>query len=62
MTRPTIDQRPGALPEIRTDRSDIIYTIAPTGTHRHADLVLRCDANGDVWASLARTIHSEPAR
>jgi hypothetical protein len=47
-----IDQRPGALPQITSDGVSIEYALVLPGTKNRTQLVLRCDAAGDVWASI----------
>jgi hypothetical protein len=47
-----IDQRPGALPQITSDGVNIAYALVLPGTKNRTQLVLRCDAAGDVWASI----------
>jgi len=48
----TLDGRPGALPDIHTDVRGITYVMAPSGAPRSKQLVIRCDADGEVWASI----------
>ena len=51
----------GALPEIRATDDSIVYYIEIAGGHarirsnrepRASHLVLRCDAEGNIWVSL----------
>jgi hypothetical protein len=53
MTRQALDRTPGPLPEIRTDDANIIFAMVPSGTRRGEQLVIRCDANGEIWMSIA---------
>jgi hypothetical protein len=53
--RKTIDQRPGAPPEIRAEGDSVTFHLAIAGLDDRARLVIRCDADGEVWASLAGT-------
>jgi len=48
--RKTLDQRPGAVPEIRAD-GDVVFYCLDVRTE-HARLIIRCDPNGNVSASL----------
>jgi hypothetical protein len=50
--RQTLDQKPGSLPEIRAGEGNITFTMAPTGRPRGEQLVIRCDANGEIWISI----------
>jgi hypothetical protein len=54
--RQILDRQPGVLPEIRTDTRNITFTMAPPGTAAGEQLVIRCDANGDVWLSIRGTM------
>jgi hypothetical protein len=51
-TQQTIDRRPGLLPDIRTDDGGITFVIVPRGAPHQEQLVIRCDDNGEVWASI----------
>ena len=51
--RLTIDQRPGSLPEIRTDDASIIFAMSVPGVPRSEHLIIRCDAHGDIWIAIA---------
>jgi hypothetical protein len=46
------DERPGAVPDIRTDEQGITFVMAPTGTPRGDELVIRCDVNGEIWVAI----------
>lgn len=47
-----IDQRPGPLPRISADGTNIAYALLLAGTRGRTELVLRCDAEGDIWVSI----------
>jgi hypothetical protein len=51
-TQQTLDRQPGTLPDIRTDDGGITFVIVPPGAPHHDGLVIRCDDNGEVWASI----------
>jgi hypothetical protein len=51
--RPTVDERPGSLPEIRTDDASITFAMGVSGIPRGQHLVIRCDADGEIWISIA---------
>jgi hypothetical protein len=51
--RKTIDQRPGSVPEIRADGDAVTFRLEIAGVHAGARLVIRCDSDGTVWASMA---------
>jgi hypothetical protein len=48
--RKALDQRPGAVPEIRAD-GDVVFFCLEVRTE-HARLIIRCDPDGSVSASL----------
>ena len=50
--RQTSDQRRGAIPDIRTDVGGITFVMIPPGTPGGERLVIRCDADGEVWISI----------
>jgi hypothetical protein len=50
--RHTFDQRPGSVPVIRTNKGGITFVIVPAGTPKGEHLVIRCDADGEVWISI----------
>jgi hypothetical protein len=52
--RQTVDQRPGSAPDIRSDRGGITFIMAPSGTPKSEALVIRCDAHGEIWVSIAQ--------
>lgn len=49
-----VDHHRGRIPEIRTASDSILYYIDVVDGSRRPRLIIRCDANGDVWAALAR--------
>jgi hypothetical protein len=52
--RQTLDQRPGSAPDIRSDHGGITFIMAPAGTPKGEALVIRCDADGEIWVSIGR--------
>jgi hypothetical protein len=50
--RLTIDERPGPLPEIRADGDSVTFALPLDKVEEGVRLVLRCDASGNVWASI----------
>ena len=51
--RRVLDLRPGAMPEIRADGDCITYRLEIAGIQAGGRLIIRCDPDGSVWASLA---------
>ena len=49
-----LDGRPGSLPVIHTSTKDVTFVMAPLGAPNGDQLVIRCDANGEVWISIRR--------
>lgn len=48
--RKTLDRRSGTVPEIRVDGDSVIFCLdVPT---EHGRLLIRCNHDGTVWASL----------
>ena len=47
-----MDQRPGSTPEIRADGDTVTFRLEIAGVNAGAKLVIRCDADGTVWASM----------
>jgi hypothetical protein len=41
------------MPEIRADAGSITFLMAPTRLPDQARLVIRCDADGELWVSIA---------
>jgi hypothetical protein len=58
-TRKTLDRHPGAIPEIRADGDNVTFRIEVIGEADDTRLVLRCDAEGEVWVAIeaAGAIH-----
>ena len=52
--RRTLDERPGAVPEIRADGDAVLFCLRVYATQ--AQLIIRCEPDGTVRAS----IESEP--
>lgn len=48
----TLDRQPGSLPDIRTNNGGITFVMTPPGSPRGDQLVIRCDADGEVWISI----------
>jgi hypothetical protein len=55
----------GALPEIRLQGESVVFYLDIASSHGASRLVLRCDADGSVWASVeesaSRDRHSDAA-
>jgi hypothetical protein len=47
-----IDRRPGSLPDIRTNIGGITFVMVPLGPSKGKQLVIRCDADGEIWISI----------
>jgi hypothetical protein len=47
-----IDQRPGPLPEIRADGDNVTFALPLNEVEEGLRLMLRCDVDGNVWASI----------
>jgi hypothetical protein len=50
--RPTFDERPGPIPDIRTNDGCVTFVMKPAGTPRGTQLVIRCDAGGEIWIAI----------
>lgn len=50
--RQAIDQRPGSLPDIRSELCGITFTMVPVGIPKEEPLVIRCDTDGEIWVSI----------
>jgi len=51
--RKSLDLRPGPMPEITADGNSVTFHL-PIPRGRDANrLVIRCDADGNVWAAIA---------
>jgi hypothetical protein len=57
--RRSLDSRPGSLPEIRSLGSSVKFLIEVRTVRDSPRLVLRCDDDGNVWASIATPHRSE---
>jgi hypothetical protein len=53
-TQKLLDLRPGTLPEIRADGDRITYRLEIAGAQAGGRLIIRCDADGEIWASIDR--------
>ena len=51
--RKTVDQRPGSMPDIRTDDGRVTFHLDIAGVRAGARLIIRCDGDGTVRASIA---------
>jgi hypothetical protein len=49
--RRTLDQRPGPLPDIQMDGDSVTFTF-DLADPLHAQLVVRCDPDGGLYAAL----------
>jgi hypothetical protein len=58
--RRRLDGRPGTLPEIRSLGSSVKFLIDVRAVRESARLVLRCDDDGNVWASIAPSRNEAP--
>ena len=47
-----LDGRPGSLPLIRTDTRSITFVMTLPGVRPDERLVIRCDAEGEMWISI----------
>jgi len=52
ITRKVLDGRPGALPMIHAQGTDVVFQLNIAGVGGDPRLVLRCDANGSIWVSI----------
>ena len=53
------DHRAGPVPEIRADGDSIVFYMHVAGIHQQPRLIIRCDGDGSVWASIASERPSE---
>jgi hypothetical protein len=51
--RRLLDRQAGQVPEIRVEGDSVTFCLEIAGTGKSRRLVLRCDADGNVWASVA---------
>jgi hypothetical protein len=57
--RRSLDSHPGSLPEIRSVGSSVKFFIDVRTVRRSPRLVLRCDDDGNVWASIVASNRNE---
>lgn len=57
--RETTDQRPGSMPDIRTNAGSITFIMTTGRVSNQARLVIRCDGDGELWVSIAPAPHAE---
>ena len=50
--RRLLDRQAGQVPEIRVEGDNVTFCLDIAGTGKSRRLVLRCDADGNVWASV----------
>jgi hypothetical protein len=50
--RTKLDTQPGALPIIRADGDTVVFHLGVVGVQKGACVLVRCDEDGNVWASL----------
>jgi hypothetical protein len=60
--RESIDQRPGSLPDIRTNAGSITFALNPARVPHHARLMIRCAPDGELWVSIAPASTNHPER
>jgi hypothetical protein len=48
----SLDDRPGALPDITSDEDSVTFEVRIVGP-QPARLRLRCDVRGDIWLAIA---------
>jgi len=51
--RKIADQQPGPPPEIRIKGDSVTFGLKMTGGPSGARLIIRCDGEGNVWASIS---------
>ena len=51
-SRRSLDHCPGPLPVIRTDGERVDFFLDIVGVQAGVHLVIRCDPDGRVWASI----------
>jgi hypothetical protein len=57
--RRTLDQRPGPLPDIQMNGDSVTFTFE-LADPPHAQLVVRCDPDGEVYAALSERQQRPP--
>lgn len=60
MARKAFDHRPGPLPDIQMDADSVTYAF-DLADLAHARLLIRCDAHGEVWASISPAAATPPS-
>jgi hypothetical protein len=50
--RKALDQRPGPVPEIRANGDSVTFRLDIAGVDRDTRLIIRCDPDGTVQASI----------
>ena len=58
-TRKALDRRPGPMPDIHTDADSVSFTFDLTDP-LDARLIVRCDARGEVYASIPEEVRHSP--
>ena len=57
--RRALDRRPGPLPDIQTDDDSVRFTFDLTDP-LDANLVIRCDAHGEVYVCIPEPVRRPP--
>ena len=52
------DRRPGPAPDIRADGDSVTFGFTLDAMRTGLRLVIRCDGNGNVWASIVQVKQS----
>jgi hypothetical protein len=50
--RKPLDRTPGTVPEVHADGENVTFRFDVAGIVEPAKLVLRCNAQGGIWASI----------
>ncbi len=53
-SRKALKEHPGVVPDIRVDKNGIAFHMDIMGLRHRSRLIIRCDDNGDVWASIPK--------
>jgi hypothetical protein len=48
-----LDRKPGPVPDIQFDGDSVTFRVTVCGTPANTQLLLRCDAEGQVFAAIA---------
>jgi hypothetical protein len=48
-----LDRKPGPIPDIQFDGDNVTFRLTVCGTPANTQLILRCDAEGEVFAAIA---------